>query len=54
MSTTEKEFGISSPFGGRVASEKRELAIDEGVPESSAVSNLQFVPDLNAVISKGE
>ena len=54
MSTAEEEVGITSPFGGSVASDEQELAIDEGVPGSSAVPNLQFVPDLNVVISEGE
>ena len=31
-----------------------QLAIDEGVPESSVVPNLQFVPDSNVVIQEGE
>ena len=54
MSTTEKEVGITTPFGGSVASDKRELAIDEGVSGSSAVPNLQFVPHLNVVVREGE
>ena len=37
MSKSEKEVGITSPFGGSVASDEPELAIDEGVPESSVV-----------------
>ena len=42
MSECEEEVGNRSPFGGTVASDDRELAIDEGVPESSVVriSNL--------------
>ena len=54
MSKSEKEVGITSPFGGSVSSEESELAIDEGVPDSSVVPNLQFVPDSNVVIQKGE
>ena len=54
MSTTEEEVDITSLFGGSVSSDERGLAIDEGVPGSSAVPNLQFVPDLNVVISEGE
>ena len=54
MSETEEKVGITSPFGGSVASDERDLAIDEGVPESSTVPNLQFVPDWNVVISEGE
>ena len=44
MSVTEEEIGITSRFGGKVGNDKRELAIDEGVPESSAVPNLQIAP----------
>ena len=47
-------MGITSPFGGSVASDKRELAIDEGVPESSVIPNLQFVADSNVVTQEGE
>ena len=54
MSKSEKEVGIRSPFGGSVAIDERELAIDEGFPESSVVSKLQFVPDSNVVIREGE
>ena len=54
MSTTGEEVGITSPFGGSVSSDERELAIDEGVAGSIAVPNLQFVPDLTVVISKRE
>ena len=45
---------ITSLFGGSVDSEEPELAIDEGVPESSVVPNLQFVPDSNVVLQEGE
>ena len=54
MSKSEKEMGIRSPFGGIVAGDKPELAIDEGVPETSVVPNLQFVPDSNVVFQEGE
>ena len=54
MSKSEKEVGITSPYGGSVASDEKELAIDEGIPESSVVSNLQFVPDSKVVIREGE
>ena len=47
-------MGITSPFGASVASDDPKLAIDEGVPESSVVPNLQFVPDSNVVIQEGE
>ena len=50
MSTTEQEAGMTSPFGGSVASDEQELAIDEIVPESNAVPILQFVPDLDVVV----
>ena len=54
MSKSEKEVGITSPFGGSVASDEPELAIDEGVPESSVVPNLQFIPVSNVVLREGE
>ena len=54
MSECEEEVGTRSPFGGSVASDDRELAIDEGVPESSVVPNLQFVPESNVLIQEGE
>ena len=54
MSECEEEVETRSPFGGSVASDDRELAIDEGVPESSVVPNLHFVPDSNVVIQEGE
>ena len=54
MSISEREVGSRSPFSGSVASGEPELAIDEGVPESSVVPNLQFVPDSNVIIRKGE
>ena len=54
MSTTDGKAGISPPFSGSVASDQRELAIDEGVPESNIVPNLPFVPDLDVVLREGE
>ena len=54
MSECEEEVGTRSYFGGSVASDDRELAIDEGVPGSSVVPKLQFVPDSNVVIQEGE
>ena len=54
MSATEEEVGITSPFGGSVATDEQELAIDEGVRESNAVPTLQFVPDLDVVVMEGE
>ena len=54
MSISEKGVGIISPFGGSVTSDEPELAIDQGVPESSVVPNLQFVPNSNVVIREGE
>ena len=54
MNTIEEEVGITSPFGGSVDSDERELAIDEGFPESNAVPNLQFVPDFDVVVREGE
>ena len=54
LSTTEQEVGIISPSGGSVASYERKLAIDEGVPGSSDVPNLQFFTDFNVVTREGE
>ena len=54
LSKSENEVGIPSPSGGSVASDEPELAIDEGVPESSVVPNLQLVPDSNVIIREGE
>ena len=54
MNNSEREVGIRSPFGGSVASDEPELAIDEGVPESSVVPNLQFVPNSNVSMQEGE
>ena len=44
MSKSDEEVRVMSPFGGSVASDEPELAIDEGILESSVVPNLQFVP----------
>ena len=54
MSASEEEVRKTSPFGGSVASDERELAIDESVPQSNVVPNLQFVPDLDVVVREGE
>ena len=54
MSECEEEVGTRSHFGESDASDDRELAIDEGVPESSVIPNLQIVPDSNVVIQEGE
>ena len=54
MSEWEEEVGTRSRFGGSVASDDRELAIDEGVHESSVVPNSHFVPDSNMVIQEAE
>ena len=54
MNTTEKDVGITSPFGGRVSSDERELANDECVSGSSAVPDLKFVPNLVVVVREGE
>ena len=43
-----------SPFGGSVASDEPELTIDEGVPESSIVPELHFVPNSNFVVPEEE
>ena len=47
-------MGITSTCGGSVAGDEPELAIDEGVSESSFVPYLHFVPDSNVVIRDGE
>ena len=54
LSNFEREVGSRSPFGGSVASDEPELAIYEGVPESSVVPNLKFVPDSNIIMQEGE
>ena len=48
MSKSGEEVGLMSPFGGSVTNDEQELAIDEGVPESNVV------PNLNVVIREGE
>ena len=53
MSKSDGEVRVMSPFGS-VASDEPELAIDEGVPESSVVPNLQFVPNSKVNIQEGE
>ena len=50
MSKSDEEVRVMSPFGGNIASDEPEQAIDEGVPESSVVPNLQFVPNSNVNI----
>ena len=50
LSSTEEKVGLTSPFGGSVASDEGELAIDESGPGSSAVPTLQFIPDLDVVV----
>ena len=54
MSASEEEVRITSLFDGSVASDDRELAIDESVPQSNAVPTLQFVSDLDVVIREWE
>ena len=54
MSKSGEEVRVMSPFGGSVTSDEPELAIDEDVPESSIVPDLQFVPNSNVVIQEGE
>ena len=54
MNASEEEAKITSNFGGNVASDERELAIDETVPQSNAVPNLQFVPDVDVVVKEGK
>ena len=53
LSKFDEEVRVMSPFGGSVASDEPELAIDEGVPESSVVPNLQFVPNSTVSIQEG-
>ena len=54
LSASDEEVGITCPFGGSVASDKRELGIDESVPQSKAVPNFEFVPDLDVVLREEE
>ena len=54
MSKSDEEVRVMSPFGGSVASDEPGLAIDDGVPESSVVPNLQFVPNSTVSIQEGE
>ena len=54
MSATEEEVEITCPFSGSVASDERELAIDEGVPEGHVVPTLLFLPNLDVVVREGE
>ena len=54
MSKTEEKVDITSLFGGSVSIDERELAIDEGVSESSACPDLQLVPDLYVVVREEE
>ena len=53
-SKSDEEVRVMSPFGGSVASDEPELAIDEGILESSVVPNLQFVPNSTVSIQGGE
>ena len=50
LSSTEEEVGITSRFGGSIASGERELAIDEDASASSLVVSCHFVPDSNVVV----
>ena len=54
MSKSDEEMRVMFPFGGSDASDEPELAIDEGVPESSIVPHLHFVPNSNVVVHEGE
>ena len=54
MSSTEEEVRITSPSGGSVASDERELAIDEVNSANSSVSSFHFVPDSKVVVRQGE
>ena len=54
LKTAEEEIEITSPSGGSVASDERELAHDDGVPERNANPNLQFVPNFDVVVREGE
>ena len=50
----EEAAGIPSLFGGSVAGDERELAIDEVLAASSSVPSFHFVPDSNVNVRKGE
>ena len=54
LSSTEEEVEISSPFGGSIASDEEELAIDEDISGGTLVPSCHFVPDSNVVIREGE
>ena len=54
MSSTEEKGRDDIPFGGSVASDERELAIDEGLSASSSVPSFHSVPDSNVVVREGE
>ena len=54
FSSTKDEVGITSLFGGSVASDERELAIHEGVAASSWVPSFHFVPGAKVVVREGE
>ena len=53
MSTTEEGIGITSPFGGSVNGDERELAIDESVCASSAVPSSQICPRIKSGLQGG-
>ena len=52
--SNEEEVRITSFFDGSVASDERELAIDEGVSASRPVPSFHFVPDSNVVVRNRE
>ena len=54
MRSTAEDVRITTLFGGSVASDERELAIDEGDSASSSVRSFHFVPDSNVVVREGE
>ena len=54
MNSTEEEVGNTSLFAGSVASDDRQLAIDEDVSVSSFVPSSHFVPDSNVVVKERE
>ena len=53
MISSEEEVAIISPFGGSIASDARELEIDEDVSVCSLVPSCHFVPDSIVVIREG-